>query len=115
MTARRRPQGQVATAYADWLRDREFQVGQCVRSGLGVRPESWWVHDAKRPDLAPNSLLDVYVHLRGGDYLELARDRLRFLIANGELEESELVAIREGSGAAYEWRTAVLDEGPDAA
>ena len=104
----------ATTVPAEWSRDRDYEVAKWISSGLGMRPEGWWMYDSGRPDLAEDALLDPYADMRPARYLQRAKERLRYLDRTGELTDGERAAILGEQPATeesrYRWRRAVLAE-----
>jgi hypothetical protein len=97
-----------ASEAREWNLDRDGAVAVAVDSRLGIRPREWWKWESSRPDLAEGSDGDLYAHLPGSPGRERAAERLRYLVASGELAGAELLAVETGQGAAHEWRRRVL-------
>lgn len=104
----RRRRGAAASEAREWTLERAEALERVICSGLGIRPPLWWHFESARPDLADGADGDLYAHLDGSPERERAADRLRYLVASGELAGAELIAVETGTSAAHEWRRSVL-------
>jgi hypothetical protein len=104
----RRRRGAAASEAREWSLERDEALERAIRSGLGIRPPTWWRLESARPDLAEDAELDLYAHLDGCPARERAAERLRYLVASAELAGAELLAVETGEGPAHDWRRAVL-------
>lgn len=111
---KRRRRTYEPTEQATWEPNRDAAVERWTGTGLGLRPERWWIYEAERPDLAGSPAKDMYCHVGPlGEnpnplLLERARARLRYLAGHRQLSAAEVASIYAGSGPRYEWRAAVL-------
>jgi hypothetical protein len=99
-----------ASEAREWAMGRDDAVGRAISCGLGIRPPEWWRFESARPDLAEGADGDLYAHLPGSPGRERAVERLRHLVASGELSGPELVAVETGEGSASDWRRGVLGQ-----